>query len=122
MSRLLVALLINLLCYSNLSAEIVRLETSNNDYQLTNFFSDVDLFTIEVNIDMTAAPGLYFDPPIISVNYRVFGTLEPGTPSEFPSFDLQRNISGTEFYEQGGSLLFEIAADADFTDEFKRMS
>lgn len=116
MSRFVIALLISLLIHSNLSAEIVRLSTSNNDYQITNVFGDVDLFTIEIDIDMTATPGLYFDPTIISVTYRVFGSLEAGTPSGFPSFDLQRDISGTEFYQQGGSLLFEIAVDADFTD------
>ncbi|MBV1911854.1 MAG: hypothetical protein KUG78_21350, partial [Kangiellaceae bacterium] len=38
------------------------------------------------------------------------------TPSGFPSFDLQREMSGEEFYQQGSSLLFEIANDADFSD------
>ena len=97
-------------------AEPIRLSTSNLDYQITNVFGDVDLFTIDIDLDIPFQPGLYDNPTILNVNYRVFGSLEPGTPSGFPQFDLQRNISGAEFYQQGGSLMFEIAANADFSD------
>jgi hypothetical protein len=106
------------LCFFHLavSAEPIRLSTSNLDYQITNTFSDVDLFTIDIDLDIPFQPGLYDNPTILNVNYRVFGSLEPGTPSGFPQFDLQRSISGAEFYQQGGSLMFEIAANADFSD------
>ena len=79
-------------------------------------FGDVDLFTIDIDLDIPLQPGLYDNPTILNVSYRVFGSLEPGTPSGFPQFDLQRNISGAEFYQQGGSLMFEIADNADFSD------
>ncbi len=106
------------LCFFHLvvSAEPIRLSTCNLDYQITNTFSDVDLFTIDIDLDIPFQPGLYDNPTILNVNYRVFGSLEPGTPSGFPQFDLQRSISGAEFYQQGGSLMFEIAANADFSD------
>ncbi len=42
--------------------------------------------------------------------------MEAGTPSEFPAFDLVRNISGEEFYAQGSSLSFEIAESAVLSD------
>ncbi len=116
MTRFVLTFLISLIFHSDLTAETVRFSTTDNDYQITNVFSNVNLFTIEVDIDMPLTPGLYLDPTIISVSYRVFGSLEFGTPSGFPSFDLVRNISGTEFYAQGGSLMFEIVADADFSD------
>jgi hypothetical protein len=57
---------------------------------------------------MPLSLGLYIDPSIISVNYRVFGSLEAGTPSDFTSFDLVRDITGIEFYEQDMSLIFEF--------------
>jgi hypothetical protein len=106
------------LCFFHLAvtAEPIRLSTSNLDYQITNVFGDVDLFTIDIDLDIPLQPGLYDNPTILNVSYRVFGSLEPGTPSGFPQFDLQRNISGAEFYQQGGSLMFEIADNADFSD------
>jgi len=116
MLRMLMTLFLFALVQTKLSADTVRISTSDADYQITNFFGDVDLFRIDIDIDIPLTPGLYIDPTIISVSYRVFGALEPGTPSGFPSFDLIRDIDGTEFYEQGSSLMFEIAADADFTD------
>jgi len=116
MPKMLATLLIAVLVQSELLAETVRFSTSNTDYQVTNVFSDVDLFTIEIDIDMPLSPGVYSDPNIIRVTYRVFGDLALGTPSGFPAFDLQREMSGAEFYLQGSSLLFEIAIDADFSD------
>jgi len=98
------------------SAETLLLSTSNTDYQITNTFSDVDLFTIDIEIDIPLQPGIYTNPTINSVEYRVFGSLAQGTPSGFPSFDLRRSISGDEFYAQGSSLSFEISDSADFSD------
>ncbi len=116
MTKSLIAIVIFCFFHLAVSAEPIRLSTSNLDYQITNTFSDVDLFTIDIDLDIPFQPGLYDNPTILNVNYRVFGSLEPGTPSGFPQFDLQRSISGAEFYQQGGSLMFEIAANADFSD------
>lgn len=116
MTKMLTALILVVLVQSELLAETVRLSTSNNNYQITNVFGDVDLFVIEIDIDMPLSPGVYSDPTIINVSYRVFGSLAAGTPSGFPSFDLQREMTGVDFYAQGSSLLFEIASDANFDD------
>lgn len=92
------------------------LTTTNADYQLTNAFSDVDIFSITVVIDAPMAPGVYVNPNIISVSYSVSGALTPGTPSGFQNFALQRDISGDEFYAQGSSLSFEISPLASLAD------
>ncbi len=39
-----------------------------------------------------------------------------GTPSGFPAFALQRDLTGAEFYAQGSSLNFEISPTAILTD------
>lgn len=52
----------------------------------------------------------------MALSTAFFGSLTPGTPSAFSAFNLQRTISGAEFYAQGSSLSFEIAAGADLTD------
>ncbi|MEO0422634.1 MAG: hypothetical protein AAF184_09885 [Pseudomonadota bacterium] len=91
--------------------------TSNNDYTLTNTFSEVSVFNIEIVIDAPLEAGTaYVDPPITSVTYQVQGELEDGTPSGFPAFDLQREITGEDFYAQGSSLSFEIDAAAVLDD------
>ncbi|MEM9384850.1 MAG: hypothetical protein AAGA68_07295 [Pseudomonadota bacterium] len=91
--------------------------TSNNDYTLTNTFSDVGLFNIEIVIDAPLEAGTaYVDPPITSVTYQVQGELEAGTPSGFTAFDLQREITGEDFYAQGSSLSFEIDPAAVIDD------
>ena len=96
--------------------QTMTLSTSSSDYQITNVFSDVDFFTVDIEIDAPLAPGVYVDPDIVGVNYRVTGDLEPGTPSGFPMFDLQRTMTGAEFYAQGSSLSFEIAPSAVLSD------
>ena len=67
-------------------------------------------------MEIPLEPGLFNNPQIINVDYRVFGNLVAGTPSGFSSFDLQRSLSGEEFYQQGSSLVFQIADSADFSD------
>ncbi len=116
MIRTSLAVLATLVAFANANAQTMILSTSNSDYQVTPVFSDVGAFSIDVEIDAPLAPGVYIDPPIIRVTYQVTGVLEAGTPSEFPSFDLQRNISGEVFYEQGSSLRFEIAQNAVLSD------
>ncbi len=103
--------------------QTMTLSTASDDYVVTNTFSVVNVFDVEIEIDRPLAPGVYIDPPIISVSYQVVGErLEPGTPSGFPAFDLRRGrapdavLDGFEFYAQGGSLSFEISQGMDLSD------
>jgi len=116
MLRFTPALVIGLAFVTLANGQTMVLSTSSSDYQVTNVFSDVDFFTINIEIDAPLAPGAYVNPDIISVNYQVTGDLEPGTPSGFEAFDLKRNITGADFYAQGGSLSFEIAQSAVLSD------
>jgi hypothetical protein len=97
-------------------AQTMQLSTTSSDYEVTAVFSEVTFFTIDIEIDAALAPGIYINPDIISVTYQVTGSLEPDTPSGFPAFDLQRNMTGAEFYAQGSSLSFEIAPSAVLSD------
>ena len=116
MLRITIALIFSIGLISVSNAQTMTLTTSNADYQVTNVFSDVGVFTIEVVIDAPLAAGVYNNPDIISVSYQVSGSLTPGTPSGFPAFALVRDISGAEFYAQGSSLSFEISPAAVLTD------
>lgn len=116
MLRLSLAMIFALSAFSQVGAQTMMLSTSSDDYQKTTVFSNVDFFAIDIEIDAALAAGVYVDPPIINVTYQVTGELVAGTPSGFPAFDLQRNISGAEFYAQGSSLSFEIAPFAVLSD------
>ena len=116
MLRLSLAIIFALSAFSQASAQTMMLSTSSDDYQKTTVFSSVEFFTIDIEIDAELAPGVYIDPPIVNVTYQVRGDLVAGTPSGFPAFDLQRDISGAEFYAQGSSLSFEIAPFAVLED------
>jgi len=116
MRNLSLALLLCISYVSSAYAQTMAFTTTNADYQLTNVFSDVDVFSITVVIDAPLAPGVYVNPDIISVSYAVSGSLTPGTPSGFPSFALQRDMDGAEFYAQGSSLSFEISQFAVLSD------
>ena len=69
---------------------------------------------IEINAPLAA--GLFDNPAIATVSYRVSGNLSSGTPSGFESFALEREITGEEFYAQGSSLRFEIDETAVLDD------
>ena len=97
-------------------AQSMTLSVSNEDFEVTNIFSDVNEFSFTIEIDEPLAAGVFENPPITSVNYRVFGRLVEGTPSGFPAFELVREITGEEFYAQGSSLSFEIADTAVLED------
>ena len=104
-----------------LIAPILNLQADTLVFRSTDFnpqpvFSDVPNFIIQIETVQPLAPGTYFDPELVSVNYSVNGTLVAGTPSGFPSFNLVRNIEGEDFYDQGSSINFQIAADADLSD------
>lgn len=85
------------------------------DFGLNPTFSNVRTFNFSIEVAGPLAPGVYDDPLLDGVEYRVFGTLE-STPSGFPAFDLRRTIGGAEFYSQGSSLNFEISSSANLSD------
>lgn len=116
MNRILLVVAVGLLSSVQANAQNMVLSTSSSDYQITNVFSDVDFFSIEIEIDAPLAAGVYVNPDIVNITYQVTGSLAAGTPSGFTAFDLQRNISGVEFYAQGSSLSFEIAPSAVLSD------
>jgi hypothetical protein len=116
LNRFFIIIIVSITFMGSARGELVSLSFSNTDFQLTNVFSNVDLFVVEIQLEIPLQPGLYDNPELISVDYRVFGSLAAGTPSGFPSFDLQRSMDGVEFYQQGSSLVFQIADTADFSD------
>lgn len=97
-------------------AHAFQLTLSSQSFQTTPVFSQVTDFAFTIEIDAPLAPGAFVNPTIVSVDYRVSGTLEPGTPSGFPAFALQRTVTGAEFYAQGSSLSFEISPNAVLSD------
>ena len=112
--RILVTVLL-LLASSVTLAQTTRIAFDNTDFVVTPAFNNVPLFSFEIDIDRPLAPGVYDDPELVRVAYTVTGDLD-NTPSGFPAFDLQREISGAEFYDQGSSLSFEVDANAVLTD------
>lgn len=116
MLRLTLSIIVGLALVSTANAQTMSLSISSSDFQVTNVFSDVDTFDIAIEINSPLEAGNYVNPDIVSVSYSVSGTLVPGTPSGFPAFALQRDISGTEFYAQGSSLSFQISPLAVLSD------
>jgi hypothetical protein len=96
-------------------AQTMRLAFASDDFVVTPVFNNVVQFTFDIEIDAPLAPGVYTNPDIISVLYRVSGELL-NTPSTFPAFALERDITGDEFYAQGSSLVFEVRAGAVLDD------
>ena len=98
-------------------AQAATITFSDADFGKTPEFSNVTTFSFTIDIDAPLAAGIvYTDPSLNSVEYNVFGTLESGTPSGFGGFNLVRTITGADFYAQGSSLSFEIAAGADLSN------
>lgn len=98
------------------SANAFTLQFSSADFSVTPQFSSVDTFQFTIDVQGGLQAGVYSNPALVNVIYSVSGSLVAGTPSGFPAFDLQRTISGDDFYDQGSSLVFEIAATADLSD------
>jgi hypothetical protein len=95
-------------------AELIEFEA--NDFTVTPTFSDVQTFQFSIDLAAELMPGVvYLNPEINGIEYSVSGSLDD-TPSGFSGFALQRTIVGEEFYTQGSSMSFEIAASADLTD------
>ena len=103
-------------CAFSLSAQAFVISFSNNDFTTSPTFSNVATFSFMLDVAAPLAPGSFVNPILNSVSYAVSGSLTAGTPSGFGAFALQRDIDGGEFYLQGSSLTFEIAAGADLSD------
>lgn len=116
MNRFISIFILLVTTFSFAHAQSMIFSTTSDQYVIDNVFNDVSDFTIDIEIDMPLAAGVYENPPINSVIYQVVGVLEEETPSGFPAFDLQREISGSEFYAQGSSLSFEILESAELGD------
>jgi hypothetical protein len=91
---------------------------SDGEFGKTPIFNNVQTFSFTIDITGPLTVGLsYNNPSLNKVVYSVSGSLLPdGSPSGFPGFNLERNISGADFYAQGSSLNFEIAASADLSN------
>ncbi len=80
--------------------------------------SGVENFNFSIDVAGNLEAGtVYNNPTLNSVVYQVFGDLDAAVvPSGFSQFNLQRSIGGAEFFTQGSSLDFEVAAGADLSD------
>jgi hypothetical protein len=112
-----ITLLIALLAaHPAVNAQNMTLSIDQSDFIVTNIFSDVDVFSIDIQFAVPLTRGTFVNPEITDITYRVNGTLVAGTPSGFPAFALERIMTGDEFYAQGSSISFQIAANAVLTD------
>jgi hypothetical protein len=89
---------------------------SDADFGTAPVFSNVQTFSITIDIDGPLAAGVFNNPTLNSVEYNVSGTLAIGTPSGFSAFNLERTINGADFYAQGSSLSFEIAPGVNLSN------
>ena len=101
---------------SNVAKADFTIAFDQDDFDVNPVFSNVGTFSFEILVSEVFEIGVYDNPSISLIDYRVSGSLEPGTPSGFPGFALVRILDGNEFYAQGSSLSFEIAANADLSD------
>lgn len=116
MRNILITLFLNTVLFLSNCANAESIIFRSQDYNPIPVFSNVPNFFIHIETQEELSPGVYFNPELEFVNYTVSGSLSAGTPSGFPSFNLMRNISGDEFYQQGSSISFEIATDANLED------
>lgn len=92
------------------------IEFESADFSTNSTFSSVEEFSFAIDLDTPLQTGSLIDPPLKTIEYKVRGSLMAGTPSGFPAFNLERTLTGTEFYEQGSSLRFEIAPTTNLED------
>ena len=114
MIRTLTAAAIALLAPSVALGFVINL--SSADFAVTPTFSQVSQFSFAISIDEPLTRRSYVNPTIEAIQYQVAGTLVPGTPSGFPSFALERTMTGDTFYSQGSSLAFGISDTANLND------
>ncbi len=111
---LVILLLSSLLSISTARAAMIQFSAS--DFLKISVFSNVQTFSFTVDVAGALSAGtIYTNPDLNSVSYNVSGSLD-STPSGFRAFNLVRNIANNDFYLQGSSFSFEIAASADLSD------
>ena len=113
MKYFLTAAMLSLMASPAMAATI---SISHTDFAQTPVFNSPNSFSFTIEVQGALAPGAYVNPTLDGVDYAVNGTLTESTPSGFLGFNLVRSIGGTEFYDQGSSLEFVIAATADLSD------
>jgi hypothetical protein len=121
---LLTALAIGALQVAPKQADAFTIEVTSDAFsQRTNVFSSVAGFTIGIEVLGPLTPGVYANPALGDIEFLVRGSLDPSTPARTanPAFinfavDDRAALSGQDFYDQGNSLSFEIAAGADLSD------
>ena len=98
-------------------AQAFTITLDSNDFGITTVYSSVTNFNFVIAVDEPFQAGTTYNNPTLSlVHYNIGGNLAAGTPSGFPAFSLLRSMDGSEFYAQGSSLSFTIAAGADLSD------
>jgi hypothetical protein len=118
----LVLLGLNILAARPATAFLIELEASDFSTR-TNVFSEVRGFSIAIEVLGPLRTGAFADPALGDIEFLVAGDLDPTTPARtanpnFRSFavDDRPGLSGQDFYDQGNSLTFEVAAGADLSD------
>jgi hypothetical protein len=114
--KLIVLALMTSLSSGALAQGNIFLRTAYSDYQLTKTHSDLSFFVVDVEFAAPLVPGVYNNPDAVTISLWVRGNLAPGTPSGFADFDHPWKFSGSEFYNRGGSLRFEISNAAVLSD------
>ncbi len=98
------------------NAEVIKFQASDFS-AVTPTFNQVSSFEFHIDLAGPLTPGTAYNNPILnSVSFSVNGTLPSGSPSGFPAFALIQDLTGSEFYDFGGSLNFEIAPTAVLSD------
>jgi len=114
--KLIVLALLTSLSSGALAQGNIFLRTNDHDYQLTKIHSDLYFFSVNVEFAAPLVPGVYNNPDVVMISLWVRGNLAPGTPSGLADFDHPWAFSGTEFYNRGGSLRFEVSDAAVLSD------
>ena len=106
------------LCVLVMPAQAIAftLQFGSEDTIQTPVIGNVQSFRFTIDIDAPLAAGVYENPPLIQIDYSVSGEPVAGSPSGFPAFELERSISGSDFYQTGNQLVFEIADSAVLSD------
>jgi hypothetical protein len=81
MIRKISLLIVALAAHPAVLAQDMTLSIDQDDFVVTNVFSDVDTFSIDIQFAVPLSRDIFVNPDITNVTYRVSGTLVPGTPS-----------------------------------------
>ena len=104
-------------CFSASHAHAVVINFNNSDFALTTTLGNVTSFEILIDLAGFLTPGTsYSNPALNRVAYLVEGAPDANSPSGFPMFRLQQDLSGSELYDLGGSLNFTVLSGADLSD------